>query len=154
MFQKIFIYFFVAILLRIVFIFTLPPTQTPDETYIFQRIWTITTNSIFQDPSVVSNKSIFYPNNEYYYPPLYFYFSSAIVKCLLFFYNSQPNFNDAYQTFYIPLRIASLILTTISSALNRKLSELHHWSEIQNSEFKCSIVQLFKKPFKICEAGD
>lgn len=122
--QKVYIYFFLAILFRIVFIFVLPPTQTPDETYIFQRIWAITTNSISQDPSVVSNKSIYYPNNEYYYPPLYFYFSSAIIKYLLLIHNSQPNFNDAYQAFYIPLRMVSLILTSISLILIWKVLQM------------------------------
>lgn len=117
MFQKIYIYFCLAVLLRVIFLFVLPPTQTPDESYIFQRTWATVTNSPFSDPYAEKYGSIYYPNNEYYFPPLYFFLQISAIKFFSIFHSLPATFATAYQDFYIPLRLISLALISVSLIL-------------------------------------
>lgn len=102
------IIFAFAILLRLFYLFLTPKGQTPDEIFIFDRIWNLATNA--------TNYPIYFQNNEYFYPPLYFVLSSWMIKPLLLVIHIK-NFAQAYSTFYFPLRIISLTLSLFSLIL-------------------------------------
>lgn len=108
------IIFAFAILIRLFYLFLTPKGQTPDEIFIFDRIWNLATNA--------SNYPVYFQNNEYFYPPLYFVLSSWIIKPFLLFIHIQ-NFEQAFNFFYFPLRIASQILSIASLILIWKIIE-------------------------------
>src|SRR4030042_4135238 len=72
-----------AIVFRIVLLFLLPAGQTPDESFIFRRIWSEALNSI--DQSLNTNNFKFYQNNVFFFPPFYYLIGKFFIRTLLFF---------------------------------------------------------------------
>lgn len=109
---------FLAIILRIVILFLLPVGQSPDEVFIFKRVWGEVLNAT--NPSLNLDNSRFYPNNEYYYPPLYFLIAGFIIRS----FDAIPSvFDQAFVHFYIYLRILSIALSIASLFIIWKILE-------------------------------
>lgn len=85
----------VAILLRLIYQFIIPPNQTPDEEFFFERVWSNVLN--WTNPNLLASHKIDYPNNEYYYPPFYFFISAVFVRFISFFSSTNiVNFNEVF----------------------------------------------------------
>ncbi len=97
-----------AIIIRLFYLILTPQGQTPDEIFIFDRIWHLAINA--------TNYPIYFQNNEYFYPPLYFVISAWIIKPLLLLKPLQT-FEQAYSVYYFPLRMVSLTLSLASLIL-------------------------------------
>src|SRR4030042_572486 len=98
-----------AIVFRIVLLFLLPAGQTPDEIFIFRRIWNEILNSI--NPLLNTDNFKFYPNNEYYYPPLYFLIGRYFIRTLLFFKDFPLSYEQAFPHLYLGLRLSRFCLS-------------------------------------------
>lgn len=108
-----------AIVIRGFYLFITPAGQTPDEIFILRRIWNTVGN--YSNHSVEMDNQKNYPNNEYYYPPLYFVSMALLIKLLLLFGEFPRNFDLPISTFYIQLRLVSLILSALSLILIWKI---------------------------------
>ena len=103
---------FLAIILRIVLLFLLPVGQTPDEIFVFKRVWSEAIN--------VEENSKYYPNNLYFYPPLYFLIAGLIIRV----FGAIPSaFEQAFVHFYVYLRILSMTLSIASLFIIWKILE-------------------------------
>lgn len=95
-------------LLKLAVLFVLPAAQTPDEIFIFKRVWNqvLVAKGLENPEEQIKN----YLNNVHYYPPLYYITASALVYVLLAFSSVPATINQAIAAFYIPLRLFSLLL--------------------------------------------
>lgn len=105
--------------LKLAVLFILPVGQTPDESFIFKRIWNqvLVARGIENPEEQIKN----YPNNVYYYPPLYYITASILVYVLLLFSSVPATMNQALADFYVPLRLFSLLLSSFSLVLMWKI---------------------------------
>jgi 4-amino-4-deoxy-L-arabinose transferase-like glycosyltransferase len=103
----------IAVIIRIIYFFLIPPGQLPDEKYNLKRILTNASNpdSIF----FPNKEEFYYPNNEYFYPPLYFLISSSIVK------TAGPNLS--FEKLISVLRFVSFIISILSLIFIWKILE-------------------------------
>lgn len=111
-------------LLKLAVLFILPVGQTPDELFIFKRIWNqvLVARGIENPEEQIKN----YPNNVYYYPPLYYFTASFLLNVLLLFSSVPATMNQALADFYVPLRLFSLLVSTFSLVLMWKILSKFH----------------------------
>ncbi|OGD94422.1 hypothetical protein A3F02_01215 [Candidatus Curtissbacteria bacterium RIFCSPHIGHO2_12_FULL_38_9b] len=101
-----------AIILRVVLLFLLPVGQTPDEIFVFKRVWS--------EAIHIEENSKYYSNNIYFYPPLYFLIAGLIIRVS----GAIPSaFDQAFSFFYIHLRILSMTLSIASLFIIWKILE-------------------------------
>lgn len=92
-----------AIVLRSIFLFLLPSGQTPDEYFVFKRVWSEVIN--------VEENSKYYSNNIYYHPPLYYFIASLYLRFVFFITNVPISIDQAFADFNVNLRLLSLFFS-------------------------------------------
>src|SRR4030042_5883100 len=102
-----------AVVIRIIYFFLIPPGQLPDEIFNLKRILTNASNP--ENIFFPDQEEFFYHNNEYFYPPFYFLISSSIVRTV--------GVNLSFNQLISILRFVSLTISVLSLIFIWKILE-------------------------------